>query len=744
MIKRLKNRANIQHQPGALKHWMSGGTVSLLKSRRNIPAGPEHNPMRRAIRRQVKVSLRSDHPNKGATMVASLSPTSSEGDFTRYSISLRVVRRLQNRGIKELFPVQYKTFDMIMAGADVVVLARTGTGKTLAFTIPITEMLLKNCDGHTEKGRSPKVVILAPTRELVTQISSDFQSLCEDDFSVLAVYGGVPLGPQCNSLRRGVDVLVGTPGRVIDLMERGVLCLDSVKHVVLDEVDRMLDMGFHKDVESIIAHMYESESRQTSDAKPQTLLFSATMPPWVSSVAKRYLSDDTRHVSFIEEQQNKTALNVTHLALPCPFQERAATLADVIRTYCTRKKSRCIVFCERKKDADELAAHSAMSADCHVFHGDVPQDKRELILQKFREGKYRTLITTNVAARGLDIPEVDLVVQCHPPRDVEDYIHRSGRTGRAEKSGTSIVFHSPRERGLLAMIEQRAGIKFRRIAAPTLHDIIGAWGGELVQSFTAVPESTWSAFLPIAKRLVRELGAHSETEETNLQEQQEGVKSKKHKCRAVPDENESPLRPPKSATTLRVLCCALARLSGKDSVVETRSLLTSRSGFTTYKLEFPMVAHRKGLAYDMLRGTLSEDILNSISNMTFIEGRKGVVFDLPTNFSETVSSNWKKSQTSAALEVLTELPELEHEDNSNEQPRSRFNGGNTRGQPWRGSSRGWRGGRGGGGPTNRLSFPRQSEFGDRRGQKHSLTDSTESTNFKRPRSNFHQHTKFDD
>ncbi|GAA47930.1 nucleolar RNA helicase 2 [Clonorchis sinensis] len=202
-----------------------------------------------------------------------------------------------------------------MAGADVVVLARTGTGKTLAFTIPITEMLLKNSDAHTEKGRSPKVLVLAPTRELVTQISSDFQSLCEDDFSVLTVYGGVPLGPQCNSLRRGVDVLIGTPGRVIDLMERGVLCLDSVKHVVLDEVDRMLDMGFHKDVESIIAHLYEGESRQTSDGKPQTLLFSATMAPWVSSVAKRYLSDDTRHISFIEEQQNKTALNVTVCSL---------------------------------------------------------------------------------------------------------------------------------------------------------------------------------------------------------------------------------------------------------------------------------------------------------------------------------------------------------------------------------------------------------------------------------------------
>ncbi|TGZ62033.1 hypothetical protein CRM22_007660 [Opisthorchis felineus] len=143
--------------------------------------------------------------------------------------------------------------------------------------------------------------------------------------------------------------------------------MDSMKRVVLDEVDRMFNMGFHKDVESTIAHMYEGESRRTSDGKPQILLFSSTMPPWVTSVARRYLSDETHHISFIEEQQNKTALDMTHLAPPCPFQERAATLADVIRTYCTRERSRCIVLYERKKVADELAAHSAMSAECHVF-----------------------------------------------------------------------------------------------------------------------------------------------------------------------------------------------------------------------------------------------------------------------------------------------------------------------------------------------------------------------------------------
>ncbi|VDP64024.1 unnamed protein product [Schistosoma curassoni] len=220
-----------------------------------------------------------------------------------------------------------------------------------------------------------------------------------------------------DALRQGTHIVVGAPGRVIDLIEKGVLKLSSVRHVVLDEVDRMLDMGFSKAVESILSEIYSSENSE----KPQTLLFSATMPSWVSEISKTLL---------------------------CPYESRAATLSDVIKVYCKSRESRCIVFCERKNDADELSTSDAMSADCHVLHGGVPQEKRELVLQKFRDGKYRTLLTTNVAARGLDVPNVDLVIQCHPPRDIEDYIHRSGRTGRADRSGTSICFYTYKERAL--------------------------------------------------------------------------------------------------------------------------------------------------------------------------------------------------------------------------------------------------------------------------------------------------------
>ncbi|KAF8565362.1 hypothetical protein P879_11259 [Paragonimus westermani] len=543
----------------------------------------------------------------------------SEGDFSHYEISGKLIERLRTRGIEELFPVQYKTYKLICSGHDVIVISRTGTGKTLAFSLPITQLLLKQ--ENFKRRKYPAVLVLAPTRELVVQISGDFQSVCAEDFTVLAVYGGVPIGPQCSSLRRGVDVLVGTPGRIIDLIERGVLVLDSVKHVVLDEVDRMLDMGFSKDVESIIYQLYEKkeDGELREQEKPQTLLFSATMPPWVSNVASKYLSKDVHRVSLIEQQENKTALNVTHLALPCPFQERASTMSDVIRTYCKHKKSRCIVFCETKKDADELAAHSAMCTDCHVFHGDIPQDKRELILQKFREGKYRVLITTNVAARGLDVPEVDLVIQCHPPRDVEDYIHRSGRTGRAERCGTSVVFYVPRERPMLTAIERKAGVSFRRISAPTLQDIIDSWGTEIITSFQTIPEQTWSAFIPIANRLVETLKNDSKINDSSVKKRKTKKKHKQssQEVSAEPDGLSSS----ESGAVLQALCCALARISGKHEGVESRSLLNASKGYTTYKLDMGMEVHRKGQAYAALREQLPENVLENVKNLSFIQGR---------------------------------------------------------------------------------------------------------------------------
>ncbi|KAF6774385.1 hypothetical protein AHF37_06502 [Paragonimus kellicotti] len=633
----------------------------------------------------------------------------SEGDFSHYDISEKLIERLRTRGIEELFPVQYKTYKLICGGNDVIVIARTGTGKTLAFSLPITQLLLKR--ENFKRGKYPAVLVLAPTRELVVQISGDFQSVCAEDFTVLAVYGGVPIGPQCSSLRRGVDVLVGTPGRIIDLIERGVLVLDSVKHVVLDEVDRMLDMGFSKDVESIISQLYEKkhDGEHSELEKPQTLLFSATMPPWVSKVASKYLSKDVHRVSLIEQQENKTALNVT--VAPCTSLPLSRTCFNHVRCHSDilqNIKSRCIIFCERKKDADELAAHSAMSSDCHVFHGDIPQDKRELILQKFREGKYRVLITTNVAARGLDVPEVDLVIQCHPPRDVEDYIHRSGRTGRAERCGTSVVFYVPRERPMLTAIERKAGVSFRRISAPTLQDILDSWGTEVINSFQTIPEQTWSAFIPIANRLVETLKNNSKINNSDVKKGKTKKKRKQSDQEASTESND--LSSNGSSAVLQALCCALARISGKHEGVESRSLLNALKGYTTYKLDMGMEVNRKGQAYTALREQLPENILENVKNLSFVQGRT-LRFRSPLSFGEHHIIYLDDASSAATLSVLTELPELEpEEDRFGYEASNGYSHGNWRNGPSpRWSSRG--GGRGSSGSDPHTILWRLSRIG---------------------------------
>ncbi|CAH8664923.1 unnamed protein product [Dicrocoelium dendriticum] len=637
---------------------------------------------------------------------------SEEGEFSRYKISKKLVKRLRKRGILKLYPVQYKTFDSIYNGNDAVVLARTGTGKTLAFSLPIVQILLKSKITR-QRFRKPVVLVLAPTRELVVQITTDFQSLCEDDLSILSVYGGVPIGRQCSSLRNGVDVLIGTPGRIIDLTNRGALDLSCVNHVVLDEVDRMLDMGFSKDVCSIISHLYIEENQDgiSTTKKPQTLLFSATMPPWVSTIARDYLSENAFRLSLVGEQENKTALNVTHLALPCNYSDRATTLSDVIRLYCNRKTSRCIVFCERKKEADELAAHAALGADCHVFHGDISQDQREQILEKFREGKYHTLITTNLAARGLDVPDIDLVIQCQPPADVEAYVHRSGRTGRADRSGTSILFYTALEKGLLTSIEQRAGITFRRISAPTLQDIMDSWGADLINTFANIPEQTWSAFIPTAQKLTQALDCTSngtDSTVTNLEQ----PKSKKRKHSTLEEDEALPV---KSTGPLRALCCALAQLSGRHGVVESRSLFNDQKGWTTFKLEISSVAHRKGEAYAALRQQLPESMLSNLKNMSFIKGHKGFVFDVPADLRDSFCSTWQNTIDSGNLEPLTQLPELEPEeshfgDRQFGRPRGAWRGNSSgRGFNYAGRGRGFRAGH------NGLSFRSNSghQWGNR-------------------------------
>ncbi|XP_013387133.1 nucleolar RNA helicase 2-like, partial [Lingula anatina] len=404
-----------------------------------------------------------------------LTQEQQDGAFSKFRISNPMVEKLQGRSVTYLFPIQAQTFDHVYDGFDVIAQARTGTGKTLSFALPLVEKLqLEGTKG--KHGRPPKVLVMAPTRELAKQVSEDFESITET-LKVFCIYGGTAFAPQEQAIRKGLDILVGTPGRILDYVRKGTLDLAHLRHVVLDEVDRMLDMGFTESVEEILQAAYKTggvaDALAGSPDTPQTLLFSATLPPWVHKTAQKYMKGDVKHVDLIGNQDIRTATTVQHMAIKCGYQDRAATIGAVIQVY-SGNHGRAMVFCQTKRDADELAVSSDIKVEAHVLHGDVPQEKREMVLKKFREGKYRCLVTTDVAARGLDIPEVDLVIQCSPPKDVESYIHRSGRTGRAGREGVCICFYKFQEERDLQWVEHKAGIKFKRIGGPTPNDIIKA------------------------------------------------------------------------------------------------------------------------------------------------------------------------------------------------------------------------------------------------------------------------------
>ncbi|KAM3186157.1 hypothetical protein ACTXT7_004893 [Hymenolepis weldensis] len=603
-------------------------------------------------------------------------------DLSDFDISGETVKKLKATGIIKLYKVQAETYEHIKKGQDVITLAKTGSGKTLAFSIPLIELMKEECISYG-RYRTPMAIILAPTRELVVQTTKVLESIAPDRMTVIAVYGGVAYDQQVRALRSGVDIVVGAPGRVIDLMESGKLKLDSVKFVILDEVDRMLDMGFSADVEKILSSVYESE------IKPQTLLFSATLPDWVSNICRQYVSEDCHKISLVNKEEARTADRVEHLAINCPYYERARALADTIRVYSRGRNSRCIVFCEKKKEADELAAHESMQDNCHVFHGGIPQDKREFILQKFREGKYKTLMTTNVAARGLDIPDVELVIQCAPPSSVEDYIHRSGRTGRAGRSGISIVFYTNKQKPALTFVERGAGITFKRISAPSANEIVDVCAEELFQNLAEIPEATWSAFLPAARRLVQSLYTPTNTEDIEPSTKLKKCKKFKKDPEAGEEQKNGHVEIPSSIYE-KVLCCALAKMSGKLKAIESRSALTAHPGMTAYRLDIPehMTAHKKGLCYSLLSNQLDPETTESIRNLSFIKGRKGYVFDVPDNKAEIIDATWENDGRGIILSKLTGIPELEPEAdemmNGSGNGKFRFGGGGLRGRVFNG------------------------------------------------------------
>ncbi|XP_045698089.1 nucleolar RNA helicase 2 isoform X1 [Phyllostomus hastatus] len=582
-----------------------------------------------------------------------------EGAFSNFPISEETIKLLKARGVTFLFPIQAKTFHHVYSGKDLIAQARTGTGKTFSFAIPLIEKLLGELQDR-KRGRAPQVLVLAPTRELANQVSKDFIDITKK-LAVACFYGGTPYGGQIERMRNGIDILVGTPGRIKDHLQNGKLDLTKLKHVVLDEVDQMLDMGFADQVEEILSVAYKKDSEDN----PQTLLFSATCPHWVFNVAKKYMKSTYEQVDLIGKKTQKAAITVEHLAVKCHWTQRAAVIGDVIRVY-SGFHGRTIVFCETKKEAQELSQNVSIRQDAQSLHGDIPQKQREITLKGFRNGDFGVLVATNVAARGLDIPEVDLVVQSSPPKDVESYIHRSGRTGRAGRTGVCICFYQHKEEYQLAQVEQKAGIKFKRIGVPSATEIIKASSKDAIRLLDSVPPTAISHFKQSAEKLIEEKGA------------------------------------------VEALAAALAHISGATSV-DQRSMINSEAGFVTMILKCSIEMPNISYAWKELKEQLGEEIDSKVKGMVFLKGKQGVCFDVRTAAVTEIQEKWHDSRR-WQLSVATEQPELEgpREGYRNFRGQREGNRGGHRGQRegnrnFRGQregSRNFRGQRSGGGGRN--------------------------------------------
>ena len=357
-----------------------------------------------------------------------------------------ILRAITDAGYTTPTPIQRESIPVAMAGRDIMGLAQTGTGKTAAFTLPIIDRLI----GGPRRTRS---LILTPTRELCVQVEESFRKYSRHaDISVVAVYGGMPLEPQERALRQGVDVVVATPGRLIDHLDRQNVVFDDLEVLVLDEADRMLDMGFAPQINKVIAQV---------PAYRQTLLFSATMPPEVEALARKYL----RRPIVVQVGVRSAAANtVTHAVYPVPREKKNALLVQLLTG---SVHDSVLIFSRTKHGADRIVRDlEEAGVSATAMHADKSQAQRTRALQDFKEGKTTVLVATDIAQRGLDISGITHVINYDVPQQAEDYVHRIGRTGRAAKEGDAYTFMAPDEIGMVRTIERMIGQPIPRISVP--------------------------------------------------------------------------------------------------------------------------------------------------------------------------------------------------------------------------------------------------------------------------------------
>ena len=419
--------------------------------------------------------------------------------FAHLQLSAPVLEALADVGYENPTPIQTQTIPLLLEGRDVLGQAQTGTGKTAAFALPV----LSNLDLSQ---KAPQVLVLAPTRELAIQVAEAFQTYAARirGFQVLPVYGGQDYSGQIRALKRGVHVVVGTPGRVMDHMRRGTLTLDALKTLVLDEADEMLRMGFIDDVEWILDQLPEER---------QVVLFSATMPSEIRRLSKRYLREPAE---ITIKTKDKEARRIRQRCITLQNSHKLEALNRVLEAVTGEG---VIIFARTKaitlnvSESLEAAGH-----DVAVLNGDVPQNQRERTVERLRKGTVNILVATDVAARGLDVDRIGLVINYDMPFDSEAYVHRIGRTGRAGRSGEAILFVTPRERRFVNNLERAVGQAIEPMAIPSNAEINQSRLDKLRQRLTdaATAESAQSDEAVLLQELLQRVAQEHDLEPSRL------------------------------------------------------------------------------------------------------------------------------------------------------------------------------------------------------------------------------------
>jgi ATP-dependent RNA helicase DeaD len=402
-------------------------------------------------------------------------------NFEEFSLSKETMKSISEIGFEEPTPIQVSAIPLILSERDIVGQAQTGTGKTAAFAIPIAE--------RCRMGRKPFAIILEPTRELAVQVAQEVHNIVKyKKISVLPVYGGTSIDRQIKMLQRGINVIVGTPGRIVDLLRRRILSLSEIGIVVLDEADEMLDMGFIKDIETIL---------RTTPAERQTLLFSATIPEPIMNIARRYM-----------RSPEKIRVNAKDIVIPKIRQifyevGEESRINALSRLLDVEDPQLAIVFCHTKREVDDVFMKlSRLGYSAGAIHGDYTQARRDEVMNKFKGGMLDILVATDVAARGLDIKNVTHVINYGIPQNPDSYVHRIGRTGRAGKSGVAITLITPREYKHLRLIEKNARTIIDRKKLPSTADVVRAREKNVVRDISEIIRgSRHAGYLQTVKEL---------------------------------------------------------------------------------------------------------------------------------------------------------------------------------------------------------------------------------------------------